>query len=147
MYTNVHATVGTAIVLSTYAVTKSEPIAIALGGALAFLSHDPLDLIGEKNYGSKKNFFIFELSALAIFIIAAIASGKWMLFAAGWIGGNGMDLIDKKGGLSLINPNKYPYGTFFKCHRRKPKYNITLKQTQLFTIISVIVVIILSLIL
>ena len=144
MYTNIHATVGTAIVLSTYAVTKSEPIAIALGGALAFLSHDPVDLLGEKNYGSKKNLILFELSALIIFVMAAFGSGKWMLFAAGWIGGNLMDLIDKKGGLSIINLNKYPYGTFFRCHRRKPKYNLTLKQTKLSTIASIIVIIILS---
>ena len=120
MYTNVHATVGTAIVMATYGLTKNELVAGTVGGVLAFASHDVVDRLGETSYGTFKQFLKMELTLLTLFAFSAVISGFWELFAVGWIGGNAMDLIDKKGGLSIIDKKKYPFTSYFKCHRRKP---------------------------
>lgn len=136
MYTNIHATAGTLIVLATHAVTQNTETAIALGGALAFLSHDPIDRLGEKNYGSMEISLRWEGVALAVFAIVAYLSGQWPLFAVGWIAGNGMDLIDKKLGLAIAFPDKFKFGYFFKCHRRAPNIKLTLGQTKLAAVLA-----------
>ena len=131
MYTSVHTAVGTSIVMGTYAITKSELLAATVGGALAFASHDAVDRLGETSYGGFKNFLKMELTLLALFIFSAAISGFWELFIVGWIGGNAMDLVDKKGGLSILDKKKYPFTKFFRCHRRQP--NITFNQDATYT--------------
>ena len=146
MYTNFHAAIGTGIVMGTYALTKSETLAAIVGGGLAFASHDLVDRLGEKNYGGFKQFLKVESILFIIFITSAVTSGFWKLFAIGWLGGNMMDLIDKKGGLSMINREKFPFGKFFICHRRKPNINLTKKQTYAAAYISGAAVILMSII-
>jgi len=141
MYSNVHGVAGTLIVLATHAITKDTSVAIALGGTLAFLSHDPLDRLGEKSYGSLATTIRWEGFSMWIFALAAYLSGQWPLFAVGWIAGNGMDIIDKKLYLSIALPSKFgPSWTLFPCHRRKPDVNLTLAQTRFATLLSSLVI-------
>ena len=144
MYTSVHSAVGASIVMGTYAVTKSELLAATAGGALAFLSHDVVDRLGETSYGDFKSFLKMELTLLALFGFSAIISGFWYLFAIGWIGGNAMDLVDKKGGLSILNKKKYPFTKIFRCHRRKPNIKFSRNQTYTAGFISGIVVVLIG---
>lgn len=129
MYPNVHGATGTLCTLGVYGVTKNETIAILFGGVLAFASHDVMDRLGEKHYPSTKFLLLFEGSLFAIFCFMAWKSDQTLLYAIGWIGGNLMDLIDKKFGLSIWNNKKYPYGQVFPCHRRSPNYDFNLWQT------------------
>ena len=131
MHSNVHATAGTAVVLTTYAITKSELVAMTLGGFLAFLSHDILDYLGEASYGGVKPLVKIEIPLLILFMLTGILSGVWYLFAIGWVGGNLMDLVDKKCGLSLIDKKRFPFTKFFPCHNRKPKIQFTREVTVL----------------
>lgn len=129
MYPNVHGITGTLCTLGVYAVTKDQTLSLLFGGILAFFSHDLMDRLGEKHYPSTKFLLLFEGSLFAIFCFLACKSDQTLLYAIGWIGGNLMDLIDKKFGLSIWNNKKYPYGSFFKCHRRKPNYQFNYWQT------------------
>lgn len=135
MYSNIHGTAGTLIVLGTYALTNDTVTSLALGGTLAFLSHDPLDRLGEKPYGDLKATLAWEVVPLAIFAYMAYLSGLWPLYAVGWVAGMGMDLVDKPAHLLW---NKGPY---FKCHRRAPDINFTLAQTKLATILATLVIV------
>ena len=137
MYPNVHGVVGTISAIATYSITNDYFIS----GIVAFLSHDVMDRLGEKHYPSNKFLLIFEGSLFAIFCFLAWKSDKTILYAIGWLGGNLMDLIDKKGGLSIINNKKYPYGSFFKCHRRAPNFDFNLWQTILISILATVILI------
>jgi hypothetical protein len=132
--------------MGTYAITKSELLAATAGGLLAFISHDAVDRLGETSYGDFKSFLKMELTLLALFVFSAAISGFWHLFIIGWIGGNAMDLVDKKGGLSILNKKKYPFTKIFRCHRRQP--NITFNQDATYTagFISGIVIVLIGLI-
>jgi hypothetical protein len=125
MYPNVHGVVGTISAITTYSITNDYFIS----GIVAFLSHDLMDRLGEKHYPSAKFLLLFEGILFAIFCFLAWKSDQTMLYAIGWLGGNMMDFIDKRMGLSIINPTKYPYLQLFPCHRRKPNYDFTLNQT------------------
>ena len=146
MYSNVHGTIGTGLVLATYAATGDTGTAIALGGAAAFVSHDALDRLGEKSYGDLTETIMFEAVPLVVFAYMAHMSGMWWLYAVGWIAGNGMDLIDKKLYLSILWPSRFgPSNTFFPCHRRASNIQFTLRQTKLATYLSSIVVVAMTL--
>jgi len=125
MYPNVHGVVGTISAIATYKITNDYFIS----GIVAFLSHDVMDRLGEKHYPSTKFLLIFEGILFAIFCFLALKSDQTYLYVIGWLQGNMMDLIDKRMGLSIINPTKYPYLQLFPCHRRKTDYDFTLNQT------------------
>jgi hypothetical protein len=144
MYTSTHATAGTLIVLGTHAITKDTTTAIALGGALAFLSHDPIDRLGERGYGDMATSMRWEGITFWIFAMAAFWSGHWWLYAVGFLAGNGMDIWDKRFGLSIFQPQRFPAGRFFKCHRRKPNIQLTLGQTKLAALLSTVIIVAVS---
>lgn len=134
MYSNIHGVAGAAIVVGTYRLTGDTGAALAIGGWFAFLSHDPLDRLGEKSYGGMRKTVVFEAIPLAIFAYCAWLSGIPWLFAAGWIAGNGMDLIDKKLYLAMFFSKRFKVLDWFACHRRKPDIAFTYKQTVAATI-------------
>ena len=137
MYPNVHGVVGTISAIATYSITKDYFIS----GIVAFLSHDVMDRLGEKHYPSTKFLLIFEGILFSIFCFLAWQSDQTLLYAIGWISGNMMDLIDKRMGLSIINPTKYPYLQLFPCHRRKPDYDFNLWQTVAVGILATLILI------
>lgn len=137
MYPNVHGVVGTISAIATYSITKDY----YSSAIVAVLSHDVMDRLGEKHYPSTKFLLLFEGSLFAIFCFMAWKSDQTLLYAIGWFGGNLMDLIDKKFGLSIWNNKKYPYGSFFKCHRRKPNFDFNLWQTILISILATVILI------
>lgn len=139
MYPNVHGVVGTLCTLGVYGATKDQTLSLLFGGILAFISHDVMDRLGEKHYPSTKFLLLFEGSLFAIFCFMAWKSNLTILYAIGWIGGNLMDLIDKKFGLSIWNNAKYPYGQVFPCHRRAPNYQLNLWQTIAVGIIATLI--------
>jgi uncharacterized membrane protein len=138
MYPNVHGITGALCTLGTFAVTKDVAISAVAGGVLAFLSHDLLDRLGEKKY---KNLLYYEAVFFFIFCFLAWKSDLTILYFIGWFAGNLMDFIDKKGGLSIYNLKKYPYGTFFSCHRRKPNFDLNATQTILISILATLILI------
>ena len=138
MYPNTHGVVGTLCAVATYSITNDY----FSSAIVAFISHDLLDRLGEKHYPSTKFLLLFEGSLFAIFCFLAWKSDQTLLYAIGWLGGNMMDLIDKKIGLSIINNKKYPYGTFFPCHRRKPNFDFNLWQTIGISILATLILII-----
>ena len=135
MYSNVHGTVGTICVVGTYKLTNDLTLSYTLGVLLGILSHDLFDRLNEYPYGGLKNTLLWELIPFSIFVSLAFLSDNTLLYLIGWISGNLMDLIDKKGGLSVLFPGKYPATYLFKCHRRTPDINFTLNQTKLATIV------------
>ena len=142
MYPNVHGITGTACTLGVYALTNDLVIAATVGGVLAFLSHDLMDRFGEHHYPSTKFFLIFEGLLFSVFCFLAWQSNLTWLYVIGWIGGNIMDLVDKKMGLSIYNSKKYPFGNFFPCHWRKPNINLTLNQTIAVSILATLILVI-----
>ena len=146
MYGNVHGTVGAALVLATYAATGDTGTAIALGGTAAFLSHDPIDRLGEKGYGDIQTTIVHEVVPMILFAYMAHLSGMWWLYAVGFLMGNGMDIIDKKLYLSILFPSRFgPSWTFFACHRRRPNIQLTLRQTKLATYLSSLAIVVITL--
>lgn len=140
-YSNVHAVVGTGVVLAVHAITGDTTTAVVLGGAGAAVSHDALDRLGEASYGDKLTTIQWELYPLWIFAMVAYFSGNWELYAVGWIAGNLYDIVDKKLYLSILWPERFgPSWTFFRCHRRRPDIMLTLRQTKLLTIASSILI-------
>jgi hypothetical protein len=144
MYPNVHGVVGAIVTISTYAVTKDTTITYIVGGLLAFASHDVMDRLGEKKYPSTKFLLLFEGSLFAIFCYLAYKSNLTILYVIGWICGNAIDFIDKKMGLSIINPTKYPSFNWFKCHKREPNLDFNLSQTILISILATLILFFLS---
>lgn len=138
MYPNVHGITGTICTLATYSITKDVTISIIFGGILAFLSHDLLDRLGETRH---KYLLYYEAVFFAIFCFLAWKSNLTILYFIGWFCGNLMDFIDKKGGLSIYNLKKYPYGSFFRCHRRKPNFNLNAQQTILISILATLILV------
>lgn len=139
MYPNTHGVVGTLCAIATYSITNDY----FSSSFIAFISHDVMDRLGEKRF---QTLFYHEAVLFAIFCFLAWKSDQTILYAIGWIGGNLMDFIDKKFGLSIWNNAKYPYGQFFRCHRRKPSINLTSGQTILSGYLSIILLIALYLI-
>lgn len=142
MYPNVHGITGTLCTLGVYGLTKDLTVSAIAGGILAFASHDLLDRLGEKHYPSTKFLLLFEGSLFTIFCMIAWFSSLTVLYVIGWFSANLMDLIDKKMGLSVYDNIRYPYGQFFKCHRRKPNFNLSFEQTILVGYLSMILIII-----
>ena len=136
MYPNVHGITGALCTLGTFAVTKDVTISAIIGGVLAFLSHDLMDRLGETRY---KNLLYYEALFFAIFCCLAWKSDQTILYFIGWFAGNMMDFIDKKGGLSIYNLKKYPYGDFFPCHRRAPNFDLNETQTILIGILATLI--------
>lgn len=134
MYSSVHATAGTLIVLATYAVTNSTSSAMIIGGSVAFLAHDVLDRFGEKSYGDLQTSLIWEVVPLLLFAVMAYLSGLWQLYFVGWIAGNLMDIIDKKLYLAILFPKRVSFMYLFPCHRRTPNVQLTQRSTQLTAI-------------
>lgn len=145
MYSAVHGAIGVAVVGVTYLFTQNEVIAMTVGSILAFLAHDPTDRLGEKGYGNIKSTLFYEIPPYLIMLLGGWLSGFFWLFLIGYIAGNGIDLIDKKMYLSVFNPKKYPVTYHFKCHRRKPNFQLTLKQTKLAAYLSCILIIAIAL--
>jgi hypothetical protein len=126
MYSAHHAAVGTALTVGGY--LAAGPVGVLVGGALAFLSHDPMDRLGEAAYGRSfppdRQTLIWEGGPFVAFIAAAVFAGPlWWVLATGWISGTGMDLIDKA---------RWFAGkpTVFGCHDRDPDVRLTLWQTK-----------------
>ena len=138
MYPNVHGVTGTLCTLGVYGVTKDQTLSLLFGGILAFLSHDVMDRLGEKHY---PKLLYHEAFLFAIFCFVAWKSDQTSLYFIGWFSGNLMDFIDKKGGLSIWNNAKYPYGTFFSCHRRSPNFDLTILQTKIIAYLATLILI------
>jgi len=134
MYPNVHGIVGTACAVATYSITNDY----FSSAFVAFLSHDVMDRLGESHY---PKLLYYEAVFFAIFCFVAWKSDQTLLYFIGWFGGNLMDFIDKKGGLSIYNNAKYPYGTFFPCHRRQPNFNLTALQTKIIAYLATLILI------
>lgn len=142
MYSNVHATIGTAFVLGTYSITKDEATTYIVGGLLGFLSHHYADKLGEAKYPNYKEMAIHEGIPLLLFFLIAFLSDLTGFYLLGMLSSNLMDLIDKKAGLSLINGDKYPFGSFFPCHRKKPLIDFDLKTTKILSWSSLLLILI-----
>lgn len=143
MHTNIHTTVGTATLIGVTAVSN-----IYIGSACAIASHYFVDMIGEMRF---KGEFVYEAIYHMLFLLLGwklekvidynVMFFKWeiglfWLFVGGMIAGNLFDIIDKKLGLSIINPKKYPY-TYY-CHsKRRALVYLTKLGTELFTIINI----------
>ena len=108
MYPNVHGIFGAACAVATYSITNDY----FSSAFVAFVSHDVMDRLGEKHY---PKLLYHEALLFAIFCFVAWKSDQTLLYFIGWFSGNLMDFIDKKGGLSIWNNAKYPYGTFFRA--------------------------------
>lgn len=134
MYPNVHGITGALCAVGTYSITKDY----YSSAIVAFLSHDLMDRLGETRY---KYLLYYEAVFFAIFCYLAWKSDLTILYFVGWFCGNLMDFIDKKGGLSIYNLKKYPYGTFFKCHRRTPNFNLNAQQTIIVGILATLILI------
>ena len=132
MYPNVHGVVGVISAVATCSITKDY----YSSAIIAFLSHDLLDRLGETRY---KNLLYYEALFFAIFCYLAWKSDQTILYFIGWFAGNMMDFIDKKGGLSIYNLKKYPYGDFFPCHRRSPNFDLNATQTILIGILATLI--------
>ena len=128
MYSAVHGAIGVSIVVATYALTGNETIAMAFGGVLAFLSHDPTDRLGEKGLG--KDSWKYELPTFVIAMLGGLFTGHFWMFWIGFTAANLMDIWDKKMYLSIIFPSKFKSSHDFPCHRRKSDVQFTLKQTR-----------------
>lgn len=144
MYSVTHGVIGTIATLTTYAVTDDLLTSELLGGAIAFALHDPTDRLGETPYPTSKERTLQEGIGFSIFSVCAYFSGLWRLYVIGYIMGNLMDLIDKKFYLAIFFPKKFPATHYFKCHRRKPNIQFSLKQTRLANYISIFVIIIIT---
>jgi len=139
MYSAPHGALGAALALAAYYQSPPglEAEAVAVGAVVAFFSHDLLDRIGERGYGSLKATALWEGIPLAAAVWAA-SGPLWWVFAAGWIGGTFMDLVDKKLGLSVIWPARFPPTSLFACHRRSPDIHLTLVQTKVIAGLSAV---------
>lgn len=142
MYPNTHGVVGTISAIGAYSITNDYFIS----AIVAFASHDLMDRLGEKHYPSTKFLLLFEGGLFAIFCFLAWKSNLTILYAIGWLGGNLMDLIDKKFGLSIWNNAKYPYGQVFPCHRRAPNFDFNLWQTIAVGIIATLILILIEIV-
>lgn len=128
MYSSHHAAVGVALTVAGYHAGGEAGVAVA--AVLAFLSHDPLDRIGEAAYGRAFPFppdhptMIWEGVPLVAALLAAVMAGPlWWVIVAGWVAGVLMDIIDK--GLLAIG-----WPEIFPCHHRTPDAHLTLTQTK-----------------
>lgn len=148
MYSAVHSAVGIGLAVSGYALTGNWGGA-AVGFVAATISHDWLDrLFGEHGYGSLSKTLAWEGIPLLVFALSAWLSGPlWWVFAIGWLGGNLFDLIDKKLGLSILFPSKFPATTYIPCHKVKPRWKLSLKATQALAVLSTLFVLTLGLLL
>lgn len=146
MYSSVHGSVGVVIVGVTYLITKDNTTSILVGGSLSFLAHDPTDRLGEEGFKSVKLMLFHELPCYFLMILGGLITDNLFLFLFGYISGNGIDLIDKKLYLSVLYPNKYRETKIFKCHKRNPNIQLTLKQTKIASWISCLLIIIITLI-
>jgi hypothetical protein len=165
MYSNVHGSIGIVAVVSSDILARNfftdnifiRLAIITLGVIVAFLLHDPTDILGEKGYGGLKKTLWYEVPPFLLMLALAGATAfyaeQWWyylsLYIIGWTAGNGMDLWDKKGYFSIYDPRRYPATHFFYCHRRDAGQQIpfTLQQTKNATYISSIAVIILTILL
>lgn len=95
-----HAATGAAIVVAG---STFGPVGLVVGTALAFFSHWPLDLLGERPY---KGWMVVEGIALLFLLAIGYVGGFLLPVAIGMVAGLGMDLIDKKLGLTLFFPDK-----------------------------------------
>lgn len=136
MYSAVHSAVGIGLAVGGYALTDNWGGA-AVGFVAATISHDWLDrLFGEHGYGSLGKTILWEGVPLAVFIAAAWLSGIWWVYLIGWLGGNLPDLIDKKLGLSILAPARFPATTIFGCHKATPRWRLSLRATQALAALS-----------
>ncbi|MFC2110493.1 hypothetical protein ACFLSU_07995 [Bacteroidota bacterium] len=166
MYASVHGAKGSIVITTLFVVAQTFSLdfhtlilALVFGSVFSFLLHGPMDLLGEKNYGNNLKAFLWE-GPLALFTFSTFFwHDNWQIFVFGWLAGNGMDIIDKKLYVYYVLKtlkdycfsNKSPRFDkvikwfepirLFACHQRKPKYNLTLKQTQLSAVLSYLIVI------
>ena len=144
MYSNVHAFTGLAITTSIYAVTKSEPLAFAIGLPLAVISHYFIDYLFEKGL-SKKEVFVYDILPCFLYVALAFFSGHFWLFILSWWAGNLFDLIDKKMYLAIFFPSKYKVTNYLHNHKKGIRF--TLQQTKIASIVSSVLILTIFLIL
>ena len=142
MYSNFHGSIGVAIVTTTYLITKDEVMAMAIGGFLSFLAHDPTDRLGEHNLG--KYFLLYEIFPFIIAMAIGWYSGFFWMFFVGYFTGNIMDVWDKKLYLAILMPKKFKMLYDFPCHRRERSKikQLTLQQTKDSVWIGLVLVVI-----
>lgn len=138
MYSSVHGAAGTAIMATAYKLTGDTNLALMTGAPLAFLSHIPMDRLGEAGYsniwkGEWKQTALWEGVPFVLFCLIFAQSPHWLMFAIGMIAASGMDLIDK--GWRLITGNRD-----VEVHSVTPWVHFTLKQTKLLAVASVPIV-------
>lgn len=144
MHSSVHGNVGVSIGKTVLAITGVSIFGVILGSFLAFLSHDPVDRLGEKGYPSMKITLLYEVIPFLITMLLGFYDGNFWLYLLWYTSGNVMDLIDKKLYLSVFFPKKFPATYHFKCHRRRPNIQLNLKQTKIAMYISVLTIIIIN---
>lgn len=145
MYSAVHGGIGIAVVGVTYLLTQNEVVAMTAGSVLAFLAHDPTDRLGEKAFSSMKETLLFELPPYFVMLFFGWYCESLLMFVVAYIAGNGIDLIDKRLYLSVFFPKKYPATKYFRCHRRKPNIQLTLRGTKNAAYLSGLLIILVSL--
>lgn len=144
MYSNPHATLGLIITTTSYALIEEKQTALFVGGFLATISHWFFDFIGEAGL-TKYQVLIHEVGSFILFFFLGFLSGNLTLFITAWIGGNFMDLVDKKMYLTVFFPKKFNPTYYF--HKQKPLIRLTNKQTVVASIVSNVVIILIFLIL
>jgi hypothetical protein len=151
MYPTTHFGVSAPIVLASFAISPNFT-GLAVGGVLGFASHYPTDYLNESFLGNywEKEYIKWDALLLAIAFMFGVIYGYVL---GGFIGvlkltalliyafacGLGMDYIDKKFGLSVKYPEKYPATFYF--HKQKKFIQCNLKWTKIAQIIGMISVI------
>ncbi len=135
MYSNIHTSIGTIILISISSVTESTlgfTGSIFLGASFSAFSHYIVDYLLESNYKRRKDLdIIFHV----VFLTIGFFTGYFWWFFGGMILGNLFDIVDKKGGLYAIDIKKYPITYYF--HRKSGKgIKLTSKQTRNITYIN-----------
>ena len=155
MLTSFHGNTGVATIQISYIglipfLTEIQAVSIAcvFGGVISILSHWIFDCMNENKYKGFKKEEYLNLGLLMLLGIGSLFY-TWLLIpimVVGWSGGNGFDLWDKILLLSEVFPSKFKRREDIPCHKIKPLYNLTKKQTQYCNRGSLIVVILLSII-
>jgi hypothetical protein len=157
MYSTPHAAVGIAIVTSSISITGNLTSGLIIGGILAILSHYPIDYLKEGSLGKfmGKTYIKYEIITLALILLCGLIGGylkggflySLCLFGIYFYSLNCsilFDLIDKKFGLSTINPSKYPSTNYF--HKQKRGIKFSNNQTKLVSLAALIIVILITII-
>lgn len=116
MHMNAHAAVGAGIALTTYSLV---PEALLAAAPLAVVSHCLMDLIDEPRGWRRAEHLFFDAAFMSVFVAMAVAAGPelGLVMLFGWFFGNLPDIIDKKGYLSTLFPQRFPAMRWWFCHQ------------------------------